>query len=214
MKRLLIPFLEKVDYRSSVDELLAASDTLEANDLAEVSWPAFPYRPFVRFKVGHTADSLLLAYTVREAHVRAEYRNTNDPVYQDSCVEFFLSFDGVNYYNLEFNCLGVGLIGYGDADKQKRRRLPKETVELVRAWPSIKPKAPEAADTEWSLLLSIPFTVFDAHAIDSMAGMRCRGNFYKCGDNLPVPHFVSWNRIDYPEPNFHLPQFFGELWFE
>jgi hypothetical protein len=36
-------------------------------------------------------------------------------------------------------------------------------------------------------------------------------NFYKCGDETPEPHFLSWNPIDLPKPNFHVPQFFGQL---
>ncbi|WP_262895053.1 carbohydrate-binding family 9-like protein, partial [Parabacteroides distasonis] len=26
------------------------------------------------------------------------------------------------------------------------------------------------------------------------------------------PHFVSWSPIDLPEPNFHCPEFFGEIY--
>jgi hypothetical protein len=44
--------------------------------------------------------------------------------------------------------------------------------------------------------------------------MKARGNFYKCGDSLSVPHFLSWQPIDNPTPNFHLEKFFGELDFE
>src|SRR3546814_9695772 len=62
-----------------------------------------------------------------------------------------------------------------------------------------------------SLLLHIPLAVFDAHVVGSLAGRRCTGNFYKCGDDLPEPHYVAWNPIDNPTPNFHLPQYFGEL---
>lgn len=213
MKQLFVPFLTQLSHRSSPQDLLAASTALVSHDLGEVPWPAFPYKPVVHFKIAHTIDSLLLVYFVKEKHVNALYRDTNDPVYKDSCVEFFLSFDGHHYYNLEFNCLGTGLVAYGDADKAKRRLLSKTTVEMVKTLSKVKIEETADVDSEWHLLLSIPFTVFDAHAIDSLAGMRCRGNFYKCGDELPLPHFVSWNAIDHPTPNFHLPQFFGELLF-
>lgn len=213
MKTLVIPFLEQVNQHTSAETLLAAMASLDANDIAAVSWQAFPYQPSAQFKIAHTVDGLLLLYQVKEKHVKAEYRNTNDPVYKDSCVEFFLSFDGNNYYNLEFNCLGTALIGYGNATKEDRRRLAKSTIEELKSFSSIKAKTIASGDTEWRLLLNIPFTVFDADAIDSLAGVRCTGNFYKCGDELPLPHFVSWNPIDHPTPNFHLPRFFGELLF-
>ena len=214
MNTIAIPFLEGINLHTTTEELLAALGPLAATGLKEVPWKAFPYRPSVHFKIAHTTDSILLLYEVQERHVKAVYRNTNDPVYKDSCVEFFLSFDGSAYYNLEFNCIGTGLIGYGPAKKAERQRLPKETIERVKTYSAVSAAAAENGDTEWRLLLHIPLAVFDAHAIGSLAGMRCTGNFYKCGDDLPEPHYVAWNPIDNPTPNFHLPQCFGELVFQ
>ncbi|MFC7522927.1 carbohydrate-binding family 9-like protein [Parapedobacter sp. GCM10030251] len=214
VKSLVVPYLDGISRQSSHEKLLSAMDDVPDHNVEEVSWPAFPYRPHVRFKLAHASDCLLLSYLVREKHVRAFYTNTNDPVYKDSCVEFFLSFDTRHYYNLEFNCAGTGLIGYGDSDLEKRRRLPKELIETVKAIPSVPVKEALTAEMRWGLLLVIPFSVFDTHAITGFGGMRCTGNFYKCGDELPIPHFLSWNRIDHPTPNFHLPQFFGDLVFQ
>ncbi len=212
-KRLLIPHLPNLRNGSSLEDMVAALASLQAVELTEVAWADYPYKPLVEVKIAYTMDSILLEFAVKEKHVKAEYRNTNDPVYKDSCVEFFLSFDGSKYYNLEFNCLGTGLIGYGDAVKDKRRPLPKSTVEKVRTYSTIHAKSREDGDTAWHLLLDIPFVIFYDHAIDTLVGTTCTGNFYKCGDELPDPHFVSWNRVDHPFPNFHLPQFFGELQF-
>ena len=38
-----------------------------------------------------------------------------------------------------------------------------------------------------------------------------RANFYKCGDKTAHPHYLSWSPIDTPKPDFHRPDFFGEL---
>ena len=35
--------------------------------------------------------------------------------------------------------------------------------------------------------------------------------FYKCGDKTAHPHFLSWNPVGTPAPDFHRPDFFGEL---
>lgn len=207
-----IPFLAGVTPHTTAEELLANMAPLTANVLKEVPWAEFPYRPSVHFKIAHTAVGILLLFEVQEKHVKAVYRHTNDPVYKDSCVEFFLSFDGAKYYNLEFNCLGTGLIGYGSAGD--RKRLAAETIEQVKTDNHIGAELLANGDTEWRLLLHIPLAVFDAHTITSLAGMRCTGNFYKCGDDLPEPHYVAWNPIDNPTPNFHLPQYFGELVFQ
>ncbi|MGV3762853.1 carbohydrate-binding family 9-like protein [Parapedobacter sp.] len=214
MNTMTIPFLAGVNPHTTAEELLANMAPLEATKLTEVPWKAFPYHPSVHFKIAHTPVGILLLFEVQEKCVKAVYRHTNDPVYKDSCVEFFLSFDGSNYYNLEFNCIGTGLIGYGPAQKSERKRLSRETIERVKAVSSIAAEVLENGDTEWRLLLHIPLSVFEAQAMESLAGMRCTGNFYKCGDDLPEPHYVAWNPIDHPVPNFHLPPYFGELVFE
>ena len=41
-----------------------------------------------------------------------------------------------------------------------------------------------------------------------------KANFYKCGDELQTPHFLSWNPIKIENPDFHRPDFFGTLEFE
>ena len=41
-----------------------------------------------------------------------------------------------------------------------------------------------------------------------------KANFYKCGDELQTPHFLSWNPIQIEQPDFHRPDFFGTLEFE
>jgi len=214
MNQLIVPFLGRVAYGSTPQQVIDALAAVSYVGVREVSWAAFPYRPSVCFRIAHTVDSIVLEFQVKEQHMNAVYRQVNDPVYKDSCVEFFLSFDGHHYYNLEFNCIGVGLIGYGGRNKNSRYNLAPTTVEQVRTHAVAMPAAVPGGDQEWRLLLNIPFTVFEQERIVSLSGMRCTGNFYKCGDDLPVPHFVSWTRIAAPEPDFHLPEFFGELLFE
>ncbi|MFY9152364.1 MAG: carbohydrate-binding family 9-like protein, partial [Prolixibacteraceae bacterium] len=60
----------------------------------------------------------------------------------------------------------------------------------------------------------IPWEVFYKHELKPVSGKKMRGNFYKCGDGLSVPHFVSWTKIKTEKPSFHEPAFFGGLEFE
>ena len=69
-------------------------------------------------------------------------------------------------------------------------------------------------ETSWSMIEVIPASALFNHKIEEWSGLNFRANFYKCGDNLPNPHFLSWNKIDFPRPNFHLLEFFGEVVFE
>jgi hypothetical protein len=66
---------------------------------------------------------------------------------------------------------------------------------------------------KWELSLVIPIDVFLLNKLNTLDGLDAKGNFYKCGDNLKVPHFLSWNPIENEKPNFHLPQFFGKILF-
>jgi len=213
MKTLVIPFLPNVGYRSDEKSVMDALAPLTAVTLEEAPWPQYPDKPVVHMKAVHTGDSLILQFSVEEKYIKAEYRNTNDPVHRDSCVECFIAFDNRHYYNLEFNCIGTAFAGYGSADKSTRRTLPKSTVERIRTYAVINPDKEKHQPVSWRLLLNIPLTVFEASGIRSLSEISCTGNFYKCGDGLPEPHFLAWSPIAYPEPNFHRPESFGKLFF-
>ena len=65
----------------------------------------------------------------------------------------------------------------------------------------------------WELSLVIPVSSFFRYHIVDLSGLQMRANFYKCGDKTSRPHFLSWNPIDVPSPDFHRPDFFGQLAF-
>ena len=64
------------------------------------------------------------------------------------------------------------------------------------------------------ILGAIPATALFKHSFKNLSGIKVKANLYKCGDHLSKPHFLSWQPIDTPEPNFHVPQFFTELEFQ
>ena len=43
------------------------------------------------------------------------------------------------------------------------------------------------------------------------SGLRLRGNFYSCGDLSPAPYYAAWSEVDTGTPDFHRPEYFGEL---
>lgn len=181
-----------------------------------VNWPdAFPYAPKVEVRVAHTGTHILLHYRVSEDTVQAVAAD-NGKVWEDSCCEFFSipAGDGV-YYNIECNCAGQMLIGSG-AGRKDRERASQQVLDSVRRWSSLGqgPFAEKEAPAQWQLVLVLPASAFFKHHIASFAGTTIRANFYKCGDKLRRPHYLSWNPILLPKPNFHCPDFFGELTFE
>lgn len=178
-----------------------------------VNWAAFPYCPNVEFRIAHTEDAILLHYKVKEASVRAIAGKDNGPVWEDACVEFFSipAGDGV-YYNMECNCAGTLLIGAG-AGRNNRQHAPQEVLDKVQRWSSLGHESfPErVGECGWEVALVIPYSAFFLHNITSLDSKTVRANFYKCGDGLQTPHFLSWSPIELEKPNFHCPEFFGML---
>lgn len=180
-----------------------------------VNWPdKFPYCPEVKFRMAWCPDGLVLHYKVNEQSVRACYGEDDGEVWTDSCVECFIrNADDVRYYNIECNCIGAMLIGARTC-REDRRRLSVEVLGKVKRWTTLarEPFGVKDEPTAWELALVIPSEVFASHhPLDLKEGAHLRANFYKCGDDLPVPHYVSWNAIEADKPNFHSPECFGEV---
>ena len=182
-----------------------------------VNWKEdYPYQPTMKFRIAHTGDNILIQYVINEKTVRAVAPSDNGRVWEDSCAEFFAQPDETSgmYYNFECNCAGTLLIEYGKPGD--REHAPLDVVHSVERWASLGrlPFEEKDAPTEWTLCLVIPASAFFHDNITSLNGKEMRANFYKCGDLLQTPHFISWNPIDLPTPCFHCPQFFGKIYFE
>ncbi len=110
---------------------------------------------------------------------------------------------------------GTILIGVGPT-RNGREHAPKEVTDLVQRWSSLgdTPFEERVEETDWEVALIIPYAVFFKHQIESLDEKEIKANFYKCGDELQTPHFLSWNPIKIEKPDFHRPDFFGTLEFE
>jgi hypothetical protein len=213
VKELNVFFISGISEMISLSELSVLLNRQPRHAVDNLLWDATGYFPEVSFTLAYTEDSILLKYFVNEKYIRAFYREANDPVFNDSCVEFFIALNGDSkYYNLEFNCTGTTSIAYG-VDRHNRVDVPADVVKRIKASSSIQASNSDEL-ISWELTLQIPFEVFTYHHITSLKNEDCRANFYKCGDELPVPHFLSWNNIINPQPNFHLPAFFGNVKFQ
>ena len=201
-----IPYLKSSD---------AAFDSLPEHPVACCNWPeAFPAKPKASFRIFHDGENLHIRYRVDEPGTAAATTADNGPVWLDSCVEFFIAPDDAGYYNFELNCIGALLIGYRDTGG-KVTHAPVDGLTTVLRHMSL-PRLPfkERRTGPWTGTLVIPATALFRHRLKSWNGLSARVNFYKCGDNLSVPHYLSGAPIDWPTPNFHLPQFFADADFE
>lgn len=210
-KNLKAGYIDGNNFFKLTDAAIAEKlDSLDKNHIAALNWPEYFYQPSVHFSIAYQEDHIFLKYYVAEKDIRATYGVINDPVYRDSCVEFFISIDDdQRYYNFEFNCIGTCRAAYG-ANRVERDFLPKSLIETIGHQSSFKLNN---GLVNWELTLSLPKELFCHHSLVSFKGLRGKANFYKCGDDLPVPHFLSWNPIDTATPDFHQPLSFGELMF-
>ena len=197
---------------SSLPKLLD-EEKIGFQPVSKVNWNEYPYCPKVEFRVAHTEDAILLHFKVTEASVRARYGEDNGSVWTDSCVEFFSipAGDGI-YYNIECNCIGTVLVGVGP-QRNNREHAPADVTVQIQRWSSLgrTPFEERVEEVTWEVALVVPYTVFFKHQITSLDGKEIKANFYKCGDELQTPHFLSWNPIEIEQPDFHRPDFFGTL---
>lgn len=212
MKKNIIQDIKYIHFDYSIKDTSTLLNSLEKHKLEFVPWKEYPYKPSVLFSIAYGPSSILLKFFVTENQIRAINHKTNSSIWEDSCVEFFISFDdGASYYNIEFNCIGTGLIGFGKS-KTHRKLLDTTTVNEVSTLSNIVSE--KGKKISWDLTMIIPLTIFELTPITNLAKRRCRANFYKCGDMLPEPHFIAWSNIVSDTPNFHLPEYFGDLIFE
>jgi len=199
--------------KNNLNELSILLNSEEKYAIDNLLWSDTGYFPSVSFSIAHTEHGIALKYFVQEQHTQATFTNVNDPVYRDSCVEFFIAFAGDdNYYNLEFNAAGTALVGFGK-DRNGREQVPDDKVSSIKPFSNINWADDPAGLNAWELTLLIPFDVFVYHDIKTLKETTCRANFFKCGDDLPEPHFISWSTINSAVPDFHLSDFFGTIKF-
>jgi len=204
MPPLKIPYLKDLfpENPATIAQRLVSSGI--AIKIDQINWKQFPHQPGVKAFLGYCDQKLWIHYVVLNDFVRAICRVDQEPVWQDSCVEFFVK-QGDIYRNFEFNSLGVCLSAFGP-NREKRQRLDSESMAQILRFPSLTVEnfPDESLGVDWSLTVAIPLEL-----IGVKAGSQFYANFYKCGDETKLPHYLSWMTIDTPSPDFHRPGYFA-----
>ena len=211
MKTINIPKIIPTD---NLDEIF---ENLPLNIIDCCNWPAeYPYKPTAGFKLFHDSERLYIKFLVTENDIKAAVTEDQGRTWTDPCVEFFVSPEGnLDYYNFECTCTGKLLLAWHPANTAKES-AGKEVLDSVIRIPSLgtAPFALRAGEHSWSLVEIIPATALFHSDVKTFDGKEMTANFYKCGDELPTPHFLSWNPIQWDGPSFHRPEQFGKLFFE
>ena len=194
---------------------------IPALEIAAYSGAKPAYVPHTQVKLAYDTEALYVIFHVEDRYVRAVAQNYQDAVFEDSCVEFFFTPGkdmSQGYFNLEVNCGGTALCHH-----QKGRRVEDvpvaaadfAQVKICRTLPKIVEPEIEEPVT-WVVEYRMPFGIFSGYTqVDfPHTGTVWRANLYKCAENNSHPHWLSWAPIDTPAPDFHRPEFFGQLVFE
>lgn len=195
------------------------------NNIDCVNWEGYNgnYSPDVKFRIGYTEKEIYIQYLVTENDVKASYgEDAGSKPYTDSCVEFFaIPGEGGEYYNLELNCIGKGTFA-GGAQRTDRTRYGDDVLSRIRRESTLGSEAFGTKTFEengnkpyiWKLTVALPVELYSLSEVKPLKGRSIKANFYKCGDDMPQKHYLSWNPIRIEKPNFHRPDHFGTLIFE
>ncbi len=213
MKRINIPFIETLNEIENSNDLLDEFGIVQTIEV--LNWPdVTSYKPITIFTIARSTDSIFIKYSVRGSMLRAIYTNDQEPVNEDSCVEFFCKVPGnEKYMNFEFNCIGTCKASKRVDRHKDVTPFSKEELSMIKRLPSLGRRAFNEMEGmfDWELIVKIPLRIM---GIDpNNLPEKITGNFYKCADGTDSPHYVTWNAISTPKPDFHQPDFFGELYF-
>ncbi len=202
---------------SRLIEKMLDSVGITYHKLGNNNWEEYQYKPDVKFRIAYSTEEIYLQFMVEESYIRAFYtKDEGSAPYKDSCVEFFIipGSDSL-YYNLELNCIGVGTFAKG-AGRKDRNRFDPGVTSLIRRSSSLGSSGfdTKEGDFKWSIVIAIPIELFNLSSDESLPGRVVKANFYKCGDDLPLRHYLTWNPVKTEMPDFHRPEFFGDLKFE
>ena len=181
-------------------------------------WKTSEYYPKTKAQLAYSKEGIHVRLESYESQIVALYERLNDPVCKDSCMEFFFNPNPDHddrYLNFEMNPIGTLHVGLG-IGRHDRRHLDEVDPSVFQIKTSVtKESLKDYQGPSWVLEYMIPFAWLEQYygSISFGEGHRMKGNFYKCGDKTVHPHFGCWNPVENLTPDFHRPEFFGELIF-
>ncbi len=182
--------------------------------LSSFHWePSPPYRPETLFSLAYLpGEGFYCVLKCYEENPRAVFTENDDPVYRDSCLEFFFQplCDREEYINAECNSRGVCLCEFG-AGRASRRLV----FDLAGARPTVTPfSGSDETGAYWGVTVFVSETLISKlYGVpeNALSFSKVRANFYKCGNDTAVPHFLAFSPVTSLSLGFHNPACFAEL---
>ena len=178
-------------------------------EIANNTWN-YPYAPRMTAKMTYITDKgIVVRLECFEKEPFTRYTKPYDPVYTDSCMECFFNLCPEkikDYINLETNSNGAYIFSFGPGRGDVRTHFgPKLGIT-----PEVKITK---TDASWIADIVIGNDALCAvyGDFEVKSGHTFIANFYKCGQDGDNPHFITWNKVETPKPDFHRPEFFGTV---
>lgn len=181
-------------------------DKAETGFIKQVMWnESYAPLPETSFKLLYSEAGISVLMHTNEKNLKCVSKLTNDPIWEDSCMEFFFKPSNYDkrYLNFEVNPDGIMHIGIGS------NRYDRILIDDDR---SILDIESDAKDGNWTIKYFIP-KEFILKFFEKISPV-CRGNFYKCADKDEGKHLGYWAEVETETPDFHVPDFFEKLKFE
>jgi len=176
--------------------------------------------PEIQISMAYDNGNIFLIFNIEDRFVRCLTSEINGQVWKDSCVEFFFSPDTdfpERYFNLEINCGGTPLMHYNIIPRKDTVTLDPSDISRIE----IAHTLPKIVDPEievpisWTIEYRIPLLMLKKYSkiSEPAPGIVWKANFFKIAENNSNPHYLTWAPVNNPVPDFHLPQYFGEVRF-
>ena len=183
-------------------------ENAEKYQIKNALWGYTKYTPEVYVSIVYDDEGFIVKFHVNENEPTRTKTEHFEPVHLDSCVEFFVDFDPEHsdkYINFETNANGAMNVAFR-SDRHNFERLKIAEIEKFNITPEINGEY-------WTLTYKIGFDFIKNYypEFDIQKTKYVKGNIYKCGDETPVEHYMSYFEVKCENPDFHRPEYFGEI---
>jgi hypothetical protein len=171
-------------------------------------WDKNGYKPDVTYELGVDDMGFHMYIKAKERNPRRVETEHQKMICEDSCVEWFANFMPEacdRYFNFEMNANGATYAAFRK-DRYEYQMLTEEDIKEMQIRTEIR-------EEDWIVQYRVPFSLIRKYIpqYQFREGMKISTNFYKCGDKTSMPHYGIWKEFPIEAPDFHLPQFFGEV---
>ena len=169
-------------------------------------WDQGGYKPECKVRIGWDEGGLHVFMFCLETEPKKEVQAFCGPVCHDSCMELFMNPNPAQsklYFNYECNAHPNVFLSIGTCrgDRMKPKQLPKGMG------PSVKEMG-----IGWGIQYMVTAEFLEQYFNMTLkSGAKMKANFYKCGDKTEHPHYGCWNQVEWEKPDFHRPEFFGDI---